>query len=450
MKTKNHVLTLLTVAIALFTSCEKVQFEEDRHVAEGNSLLTVTTRASDTESPDAKVSYPVYVYVMNADGDCVAVQAIESEDDPISLKLADGTYQVYAVAGADATVYDIPTKENVTATSPIELKAEKSHTDLMTASNSVVMAEGEENQLTLSLERKVMQIEDVTITNIPSSVQAVSITLSPLYEKLQVNGEYVGKNASAAINLEKQDDGSTWKYSGGMFLLGAADVNATVKVSLTYKDGNTKSYSGQSNGKLTANHKIRIEGTYVSEQIQLTGHIIGATWGETETIEITLGKSSGGGEESPTPPVNGNVPAVGTLYKGCRVIRSETNGNGTTVTVVSPDYKNALEFSTNAQLESEINKILESWTEKNNIEWRLPTYEEMAFVQKNLATINGYDVPSLFATGSGNSFFYRSDDSSIKAFKPSTKENSPGSTIGIVSGGKSYKLRGFATITFTE
>lgn len=46
------------------------------------------------------------------------------------------------------------------------------------------MAYGEENTLTLSLERKVMLIENVSIKNVPSNVIAVNVTISPLYENL--------------------------------------------------------------------------------------------------------------------------------------------------------------------------------------------------------------------------------------------------------------------------
>lgn len=46
------------------------------------------------------------------------------------------------------------------------------------------MAYGEENTLTLSLERKVMLIENVSIKNVPSNVIAVNVTISPLYENI--------------------------------------------------------------------------------------------------------------------------------------------------------------------------------------------------------------------------------------------------------------------------
>lgn len=54
----------------------------------------------------------------------------------------------------------------------------------MAAKNNVTLAYGEENTLTLSLERKVMLIENVSIKNVPSNVIAVNVTISPLYENI--------------------------------------------------------------------------------------------------------------------------------------------------------------------------------------------------------------------------------------------------------------------------
>ena len=60
---------------------------------------------------ESKISYPVNIYVFSGDV-CIETAKIESEETPISLRLPEGSYDVYAIAGADTETYNLPTKEN--------------------------------------------------------------------------------------------------------------------------------------------------------------------------------------------------------------------------------------------------------------------------------------------------------------------------------------------------
>ncbi len=113
------------------------------------------------EGEEAYISYPANIYVFDSGDACVATTKLASGSDEISLKLPEGTYGVYAVAGADDVCYALPTKANASKSSAISLNPGSVHSDLMSANNTVSLAYGEENTLTLSLERKVMLIESV-------------------------------------------------------------------------------------------------------------------------------------------------------------------------------------------------------------------------------------------------------------------------------------------------
>ena len=229
--------------VVFFVSCEKYTADEEFDLSEANSTLVVRTCLAPNEAgldESATISYPVNVFVFNEKGACVGVSVIRSEAENLSLKLPEGSYNIYAIAGADDNSYNIPTKENATKESPIILKDGSKHEDLMSAYSNVVLANGEENTLTLSLERKVMMIESVSMTNIPDDVTAVSVSVSPLYEELLLDGSYLGENGVSTINLVKDVDG-TWKNNSEVYLLEAAD-NATLKVSLTRGD-DVHSYS---------------------------------------------------------------------------------------------------------------------------------------------------------------------------------------------------------------
>lgn len=326
MKDKTFKLMLLIVAAMLLFSCEKYNEDADFGAKEANSTLIIRTRAmAVSETDESKISYPVNIYVFSGDA-CIETAKIESEETPISLRLPEGSYDVYAIAGADAETYNLPTKENAAKEYLIKLNDGKTLTDLMAAKNNVTLAYGEENTLTLSLERKVMLIENVSIKNVPSNVIAVNVTISPLYENLLLNGNYEGTDGSQTIDLIKGSDGNTWENNYNAYLLEASG-QATIKVSLK-TDKNTKSYSYTSTDELKANYKINITGTYNENGITLNGTITGATWqgvkninfnfdetgsstGENTGSETEEGKDEGDTGETTT----GNAPEVGTLYK---------------------------------------------------------------------------------------------------------------------------------------
>ena len=110
-----------------------------------------------------------------------------------------------------ASAYELPTKESATKEAVIRLKDGQAHGDLMAANNSVTLAYGEENTLMLSLQRKVMMLESVTINNVPGSVTAVSVSVSPLHENILLDGSYSGESVSHTVALTREGVGNTWK-----------------------------------------------------------------------------------------------------------------------------------------------------------------------------------------------------------------------------------------------
>ena len=85
-----------------------------------NSVLQVRTRGT-SPSEEATIAYPVQVYVMQGDM-CCAAQTIGDEGQTLNIGLVEGTYSVYAIAGASATDYTLPTQSEGTSTSAITLR----------------------------------------------------------------------------------------------------------------------------------------------------------------------------------------------------------------------------------------------------------------------------------------------------------------------------------------
>ena len=452
---------MFCVAALSLTACEKCIIEESSVADDESSKLFISTRAAaanDGGDADGEISYPVNVYVFDEDGACVATKSIESSEEPLELNVPAGDYDVYAVAGADGEDYDLPSKSDAATDATVELKDGHAHGDLMTANGSVTMAFGEENKLTLELARKVMMLESINIEKVPENVTAVSVTLSPLRENLLLNGDYEGSNGVFETDLQKASDGTTWKSSKEVYLLEAAGP-ATVKVSFTVKD-EVKTYSFECSDELKANHKININGTFGEGNLKMEGIMTGATWDSPVDIPLDF---SDGESSTTTPEGTGEIPSVGTLYKGCYVLKSEDTGSKTVVTLMSTETINALAYEYDEKdeqqnqisMEAAIEKTFKSWSAdiEDRPDFRLPTLDELLYVAENLDFINskldGYGKSKfeIETPSSGRlTYFYLTEDGEISTYSIKSKLSYPNPT----SKKKSLYLRGFATLSFSK
>ena len=285
---RNYFWGLL--AAVLLTACEKGLDELGEGMSPSptgqvtNSVLQVRTRGT-SPSEEATVAYPVQVYVFQGDK-CKAAQTIGDEGQTLNIPLVEGTYSVYAIAGASATDYTLPTKDNATTTTALTLKEGRALTDLMAAQATATLVDGGTNTVTLGLQRKTMFIEDVTIKKIPTAATAVSVTIAPLWQSLNVNGTYSIAGQSTTIALTKQSDNRTWTNDAAAFVMPPSSQPASVSVNITI-GGTTKTYTYSTSDQLEAAYKINIDGTYAEAVgVNLTGTITGATWLGERTISF--------------------------------------------------------------------------------------------------------------------------------------------------------------------
>lgn len=452
-------LLLFCVAALSLTACEKCIIEESSVADDEPSKLFISTRAAaanDGGDADGEISYPVNVYVFDEDGACVATKSIESSEEPLELNVPAGDYDVYAVAGADGEDYDLPSKSDAATNATVELKEGHAHGDLMTANGSVTMAFGEENKLTLELARKVMMLESINIEKVPENVTAVSVTLSPLRENLLLNGDYEGSNGVFETDLQKASDGTTWKSSKGVYLLEAAGP-ATVKASFTTKkeedDEKVQTYSFECSYELKANHKININGTFGEGNLKMEGIMTGAAW--DSPVDIPLDFSDG--ESSTTTPGDdttnkgtGEIPSVGSLYKGCYVLKSEDTGSKTVVTLMSIEERNALEFQQDDQnsMKKAIEEAIKGLAVDEISNWRLPTLDEMNFIKKYFMEIRSYliKLKEQILNPNNGFYFYETPDGMISSFNPKTGSIQDSPKPGL----SSFIVRAFATVSFNN
>ena len=377
--------------------------------ATANSLLQVTTRSGGAN--DATVSYPVQVYVFQGD-ECRAVQTIGDEGQTLNIALVEGTYSVYAVGGASATDYTLPTKDNATTTTALTLKEGRTLTDLMTASAVATLVDGGTNTVALGMTRKTMLIQDVTIKKIPTAATAVSVTIAPLWQSLTVGGTYSTAGQSQTIALTKQSDNRTWTLPAplgegpGVGLLPPSSQPASISVNITI-GGTTKTYTYSCSDQLEAGYKINIDGTYTEAVgVSLTGTIIGATWLGERTISFEFdenGSSAAENNTDPTPDPSstgaGSFPAVGDTYEGCYVLAvTDIDETSAELTLLSPNEQAATTASDADAALATLGAVAISG-------WAIPTKAQMQLVEAKLLA----DDTSL----AGQKYLYRKSNDGL-------------------------------------
>lgn len=404
-KKKNMKKTfMLIVAVAMMAACSKDVIDESPIVgsspADTNSLLQVTTRGTN----DAVVAYPVQVYVFQGD-ECKAVQTIGDARQTLNIALVEGTYSVYAIGGASSTDYNLPAKDNATTTTALTLKEGRTMTDLMAASATATLVDGGTNTVTLGLQRKVMLIQDITISQVPTAATAVSVTIAPLWQNLTVSGTYSGTSGSTTIALTKQSDNRTWTASANAYLLPPSSQPASISVNITI-GSTTKTYTYSTSDELEAGYKINISGTYTEAVgVNLTGTITGATWLGERTISFDFdenGATAGGNNDNNNNNNGGGtggydtswLPTVGSAYSGCTVLAATATGDDTAdLLLLAPE--NATNFTSAASLTDEIIGVVlsQAATSTGISGWRVPDADDMpAFSAATVLTADRYYI----------------------------------------------------------
>jgi hypothetical protein len=424
--------------------CKKNVPDEAEYNEKANALLQVQTRAGET-GEDATVSYPVNVYVFQEE-QCKALQTISDTEQTLSISLEEGLYTVYAIGGASETDYVIPSKDNATPSSIIALQDGKTLTDLMAAMSTVTLVEGETNTLTLSMERKVMLLQSVVISNLPTYATAVSVSIAPLWQNLTIETEFTGTQGTARIALAKQDDGRTWKSTSEEYLFPPSTTTATISVSLTTAEG-TKSYSYNSSGKLEAGYKINIEGTYIeSVGVTLTGTITGEAWKGERTVSFDFdeeGSSEGNGDNNGNNP--SSFPAVGDIYEGCYVLAVNTlNATSAELTLLSPTEHVPIYDSNEKTMNSLISSALATYSTHAVSGWHVPTADEMAILATGYAGVEAAGQKPLGSTNK-NYLFIRSSDNAYRSHTMGRTFTEEGNNPNA----QTY-LRPMATVTITS
>lgn len=335
-------ISMFALLLLCSTSCvNKITDDElPPEIAKADSKLTIITR---TGAADVIISYPVHLYVFNATTQkCVEKKTLNESDVKASFKLPAGRYTILAFAGATEEKYDLPTVEGAALETVIKLKEGASHADLMTDRQNVTLEEKESNQVSIALKRKVMLLSSVVVKNLPEELTTVSLTVGPLYEGIQLNGQFTtAASGQHTVELTKGSDGTTWSIPTETYLL-PGNATANIKITTVSETGGKQSYTFSSQEKMEANYKLKIEGRFTPDSgIILNGTVSGDKWAGSKDIIFSFddagnSKEETGGETPDEGNTTGEIPTVGDTYKGCYVLSvDKASESKTTVTLVA-------------------------------------------------------------------------------------------------------------------
>lgn len=417
-----HLLAFIAIALGL-SSCSK-SIDEIIEPTEKKTVEFFTRTA-----PTVNIEYPVTLYAFKCTGELVESAIAKEEGVPLQLQIPAGSYKFTALAGAKGlssvasptlnTGIGIP--EDGLITTPIQM----GHADLSIGATNT--------EVTITMTYQVAKV-DVELYNIPTDATEVSVTLSTLNADKAFSGAWLGES-TVIIPLTQTEETTTWKSDTTYILPGVGSKPLVVGISVTAGD-QKKVYSYTHTSNLTAGTPYTLKGSYDGE-VNINGTISAEGWNNPVEISFSFGSENinNGGNDN-----NGNnggtpseFPEAFTLWNELFVAKV-TPINDITAELL---LLNRLEEWTSVS-KTDINDIVNSYTEKNVSDWRVPTEEELTYLSTNYTSIN--DVISSIGKKLTGSYFCNDGVNYVTM----------GSTnVGNAESGK-FKLRLVKTVTITK
>ena len=374
-----YVQALIAMSGMMYLSGCTGEVVNESTVSEPAGVLRVMTRSGDEgTTPLSGAS----VYLFNSSGACVSILSSETTGAYASAKLPAGTYTLYAWGGDGLSGLVLPTQAQASSSYALTLAENQSLGDLLMKEETVTLADGDNETVDMTLERKVIEISSVTITQVPEDISGVQVSVAPLYGQVQLNGDYVASStAPCVITLTSQGSG-TWAASPQLITF-PSKSKPVITITFTAEGADPRSYSYTANEALEANHKFNLEGTYTEPLgVTITGTITAQAW-ESGATDITFDfDESNSGTSSTEEPSSGTeepsgAPVAGETYKGCYVVSVNTEAR--TAVLLSPTDQSGYTEDTSAKLLPLLNASLASWPSVSGVSgtWRIPTIEEV-------------------------------------------------------------------------
>ena len=368
------MLTLSSCSEEVFNSAVPESAES------GEGQLRIVTRG-DVETP-----LQTRLYIFNDAGQCIQLLSPDEHEQFVTTSLTAGTYDLCGIGSKDFSNFVLPTVEEATPTTEVIVATGKQRGDLLIGHEQITLEDGDRENIDIQLERKVTHITSIVIHEVPNDVEHVSVSITPMYRKLLLNGTLEDPTGTYTVNLTDLGSGD-WEAAPDEMIL-PSDGHPTITITFT-KNETPKSYTYTAAQSINANTNVTLEGTFVGQKgIVLTATMTPQSWNSTPQ-DITFDFDE--------------HPIAGQTYQGYFVVSNDPTSR--TATLLSQARVNftAPEGNTQADWLPVLNSAMSS-LEKPTFatatdHWRLPTAAECAIFSKNtdyVITFNEEDGYSPF------------------------------------------------------
>lgn len=388
---------LAVCSLMPFSSCEKISLEDEEIGSEpstGNALLTISTRGVDDTEEAIKYGR---IYIFNSAGTCVQMLSTTEDNNTATTRLDAGTYTLYAVGVEDLERFNLPTQAEATSTSVITLLSGKVMDDLLMKTVNVTLEDGETLNQPISLEHKVLSIDQVEIKDVPDDVTQVEVSVNSFYSSVRLDGTFPDTpTESYTVTLTKQTDGTTWKAIPQQLLFPTKGA-PTITVSVTSPRG-VQGFSYTTSDALPANHHFTLSATYKATQGTLLDMVLTASdWGENRIVSFDLDDD------------NKVIPVAQSYFNGYYVVSVDATAHSAVLLAKSSLAYAAPSSTTDAEAwqtatVAPMAALAKPFGVSTN--WRLPTHDEIEVVSKDtqIVTFTSGGISAIYFCTISNDF----------------------------------------------
>ena len=282
----------------------------------------------------------------------------------------------------------------------------------MTTHKNIELSEEKNYELTLNMERQVVELSDVTIQDIPDDISSVSFYLSSCFRAIKINGE-LSTDSIQYHKLINEGEG-VWRLPHPVMTLLNPD-SVSIHISMTKDNGTVKEYTYQCTEDLIKNHQIFITATY-QENVNITGSITGSSWTGTKDITFIFGDNITKNNENAIPNnetiINETTPNPRTSYKDCYVLKVDSSKEDYNEVILlhKKDFNIDPAEKTESEVLNEIEDNLSQLTVNDISGWRLPNYSEVDTIIKEHGAFKSQGA------GIGSDYYLFLDNEQLKLF----------------------------------
>ena len=393
MKHFIHSAAAIMSSFVCLVSCTEQESDLLSANQSSNNQLSIVTHTREGETPIASV------YLFNANNAFVRTLQTDAAGDyssaSASVKLPAGSYTICAINSSGLSHFQLPDETTATPTSVISVAEGQTMGDLLMDMKTVTLTNGDNAPVDMELQRKVLELSSVTISQVPEDVIGVTVSVGSFSSAIQFNGTYVDTDPiTCTFSLTHNTTTGNWESTPQQLVFPSIG-RPSITITFNRGEEDTHSYTYNASAALSANNKYDITGTYT--EVSFSGTITSQDWpADPIAIDFEFDESSTASNTTPDPNEGGDdpssgtddpnsgasdpadLPVVGQTYKGCYVV--SVNSDTKKAVLISPTEKRSYNGG-NGGASSWLNKLniaLSSW-EVDGISgtWRIPTLEEM-------------------------------------------------------------------------